>query len=93
MLLLIFLLQHRGVLPCLQAIPPLQPAFPPVTDKMTTEPTPSATPARPVDYFFQDLERLSEYWTCSNRESVGELLVAFYKVRLVWQFCHETLHD
>ncbi|TPX46774.1 hypothetical protein SeLEV6574_g03053 [Synchytrium endobioticum] len=85
MLLLTFLLQHRGVLPCLQAIPPLPQQRSSATDtstkndKAATATAESTNPSRPDEYFFQDLKHLSEYWTCSNRESVGELLVAFFK--------------
>ncbi|KAI8612825.1 hypothetical protein BC830DRAFT_529272 [Chytriomyces sp. MP71] len=74
-LMVIHFLQIRGVLPCLQKFAP----------DGTLESVTQAIPEVKVDdfnvYFYEDVARLvgEGHWTCTNTESVGELLVAFFK--------------
>ncbi|KAJ3120202.1 hypothetical protein HK100_012897 [Physocladia obscura] len=71
-LMIIHFLQIRGVLPCLQKI---------VGASRNTDG--SDIPYVNVDgfnvYFFEQVHDLVEYWHCDNSESVGELVVAFFK--------------
>ncbi|KAJ3230451.1 hypothetical protein HDU78_008313 [Chytriomyces hyalinus] len=69
-LMVIHFLQIRGVLPCLQQIAP--------QDGQTV---PTITIDEANVYFFEDVDTLvsSGKWTCTNTETVGELVVAFFK--------------
>ncbi|KAI8809417.1 hypothetical protein BJ742DRAFT_676957 [Cladochytrium replicatum] len=79
-LMVIHLLQVRGVLPCLQQIKPK------AVTRMNGTPCnvdSAGTPVMEVDghnvYFYDELGNLDEYWQCQNDESLGELLVALFK--------------
>jgi DNA polymerase sigma len=64
--MVVHLLQRRGVLPCLQSLYPPHPmeAADYLVDGSNT-------------YFFTG--PLAAAWNCQNQESVGELIVAFFK--------------
>ncbi|KAI8828251.1 hypothetical protein BJ741DRAFT_426853 [Chytriomyces cf. hyalinus JEL632] len=68
-LMVIHFLQIRGVLPCLQQI---------VHDGQNV---PNITIDDANVYFFEDIDTLvsSGKWTCTNTETAGELVVAFFK--------------
>ncbi|KAI8803508.1 hypothetical protein BJ742DRAFT_683000 [Cladochytrium replicatum] len=79
-LMVIHLLQVRGVLPCLQRIKPK--SFTGLNGTpcdMDSE----GIPVMEVDghnvYFYDEVGRLDEHWKCQNDESLGELLVALFK--------------
>ncbi|KAJ3153014.1 hypothetical protein HK101_001771 [Irineochytrium annulatum] len=84
-LMIIHLLQIRGVLPCLQRIcPDGTPAnAAPVHPTLTNQPGPGVPPVVEVDgadvYFYDDLNELGKHWQSTNAESLGELIVAFFK--------------
>ena len=67
--MIIFLLQIRGVLPCLQAI----------STPDTWSHFKSNKESLKDSYFYNDVKNLHHYWKCQNTESIGELLVAFFK--------------
>ncbi|KAJ3117769.1 hypothetical protein HK098_006124 [Nowakowskiella sp. JEL0407] len=70
MLMIINFLQIRGVLPVLQNIRP--------ESDCSVNGDQYDVNGRDV-YYFKNLEELGKYWTCSNFEQIGELLVAFFK--------------
>jgi DNA polymerase sigma len=85
--MVIHLLQIRGVLPCLQRIlpdgtpstlpAPVHPSLSPFSKQ------PGEPPVYEVDghdvYFFDNVGELKKKWICNNNESLGELVVAFFK--------------
>ncbi|KAJ3033901.1 hypothetical protein HDV00_005670 [Rhizophlyctis rosea] len=73
-LLVINFLQRRGVIPSLQHLPPPGSADVPPPERYVT----TITGTYNV-YFFDKPDRLSEVWQTDNQESVGELLLAFFK--------------
>ncbi|KAJ3356988.1 hypothetical protein HDU83_009158 [Entophlyctis luteolus] len=72
-LMIIHFLQIRGVLPCLQKILPDGT----IAEKIDT------IPVHTVEgfnvYFYENVNALRQIWTSENNESVGELIVAFFK--------------
>ncbi|KAJ3206847.1 hypothetical protein HDU67_007900 [Dinochytrium kinnereticum] len=86
-LMIIHLLQIRGVLPCLQRICPDGTLAIPAPVHPTLTPSPPGTPNVPpiieVDghdvYFYDNLTELPKHWQSKNTESLGELVVAFFK--------------
>ncbi|KAJ3105770.1 hypothetical protein HDU97_007590 [Phlyctochytrium planicorne] len=85
-LMIIHLLQIRGVLPCLQRIcPDGSTAVPaPVHPVLYgQQPGPGVPPVVEVDgydvYFYDNLAELPNHWQSKNTESLGELIVAFFK--------------
>ncbi|KAJ3326605.1 hypothetical protein HDU76_012778 [Blyttiomyces sp. JEL0837] len=86
-LMIIHLLQIRGVLPCLQRILPDGTAAIPApvhpSQHRHLQNQPGVPPVIEVEgndiYFYDNLKELPKHWTCTNQESLGELLVAFFK--------------
>ncbi|KAJ3324888.1 hypothetical protein HDU76_013296 [Blyttiomyces sp. JEL0837] len=86
-LMIIHLLQIRGVLPCLQRICPdgsaavPAPVHPSQHRHLVNQPgVPPVVEVEGNDvYFYDNLKELPKHWTCTNQESLGELLVAFFK--------------
>ncbi|KAJ3112282.1 hypothetical protein HDU96_004726 [Phlyctochytrium bullatum] len=84
-LMIIHLLQMRGVLPCLQRICPdgtmAGPA--PVHPTLSQTTGPGVPPIVEMDghdvYFYDNLNELGKHWQSKNSESLGELVVAFFK--------------
>lgn len=66
--MVLHLLQVRGVLPCLQQL-----------WKTAQGEPPQVYVANCQVYFFNDLSQLNLYWRCANTETLGELVVSFFK--------------
>ena len=90
--MVLHLLQKRGVLPCLQRLcldgtiasesasaNPSGASLPPLPTSESRPPLSPTTNGVHDVYFFDNVERLRESWSTTNNESLGELLVAFFK--------------
>nr|KAJ3422279.1 hypothetical protein HK105_000402 [Polyrhizophydium stewartii] len=69
MIMIVHVLQLRGVLPCLQTIYGAAQIGGVNCDELGDG----------QEWIFESLAYLPQVWTCSNTESVGELIVAFFK--------------